>query len=168
MSLWLLIAPLFAFHPVTHHSTLPVAYTAAPPVVVSQQASIGSETVQSTPTPPTPTPTHIVASKPVAAPPISQPAATSGSHTDWMRAAGIAPSDYPYVEYIVAHESGWNPSAVNKSSGACGLAQQLPCGKWAHQWNDPVGGLIDASGYAVARYGGWHQAYLHWLSSGNW
>lgn len=27
------------------------------------------------------------------------------------------------------HESGWNPNAVNKSSGACGIPQALPCNK---------------------------------------
>jgi hypothetical protein len=85
-----------------------------------------------------------------------------------MEAAGISPADYVYVEYVIGRESGWNPDAVNRKSGACGLGQQLPCGKWAHQWNDPIGALIDASAYAVARYGGWRQAYLHWLSHGNW
>ena len=42
----------------------------------------------------------------------------AGSHTDWMAQAGIAESDYGYVDYIVSHESGWNPNAVNASSGA--------------------------------------------------
>ena len=27
------------------------------------------------------------------------------------------------------HESGWNPNSVNKSSGACGIPQALPCNK---------------------------------------
>lgn len=27
------------------------------------------------------------------------------------------------------HESGWNPNSVNKSSGACGIPQALPCKK---------------------------------------
>jgi hypothetical protein len=30
----------------------------------------------------------------------------SGSHEDWMAAAGIAPSDYGYVDYIISHEIG--------------------------------------------------------------
>lgn len=30
---------------------------------------------------------------------------------------------------IVTIESGWNPKAVNRSSGACGLPQALPCSK---------------------------------------
>lgn len=31
------------------------------------------------------------------------------------------------------HESGWNPNAVNKSSGACGIPQSLPCNKIKNQ-----------------------------------
>lgn len=30
---------------------------------------------------------------------------------------------------IIMHESGFNPNSVNKSSGACGLFQALPCNK---------------------------------------
>lgn len=30
---------------------------------------------------------------------------------------------------IVSHESGWNANNVNKSSGACGLFQFVPCSK---------------------------------------
>lgn len=85
-----------------------------------------------------------------------------------MRAAGIAESDWLYVEYIMGKESGGRPSAVNKSSGACGLFQQLPCGKWAHTWNDPVGAMIDASSYAKARYGSWAGAYQFWIAHHYW
>jgi len=31
------------------------------------------------------------------------------------------------------HESGWNPNSVNRSSGACGIPQALPCSKIANQ-----------------------------------
>ena len=31
--------------------------------------------------------------------------------------------------YLWDHESGWNPNSVNKSSGACGIPQALPCNK---------------------------------------
>lgn len=30
---------------------------------------------------------------------------------------------------IINNESGFNPGAINKSSGACGLGQALPCSK---------------------------------------
>jgi hypothetical protein len=36
---------------------------------------------------------------------------------------------WPMVEQLINGESGWNPYAINKSSGACGLFQSLPCSK---------------------------------------
>ncbi len=89
--------------------------------------------------------------------------AATGSHTEWMRAAGISPVDYQYVEFVIGKESGWNPSAVNKSSGACSLAQSLPCSKIGADWQNPVTALRWANSY-VARYGGWAGAYQWWLS----
>jgi hypothetical protein len=96
------------------------------------------------------------------------PAAVTGDKFDWMRAAGIPQADWNYVDFIIGHESGWNPNAVNPSSGACGLGQQLPCGKWPHQWDDPVGALIDAHAYAMSRYGSWAAAYQFWVGHGHW
>lgn len=94
--------------------------------------------------------------------------AASGSKDQWLAASGIPASDWGYVDYIISHESGWNPDAVNASSGACGLAQQLPCGKWPNTWNDPVGALKDAHTYAVDRYGSWAGAYHHWAVNHWW
>src|SRR5262249_48883980 len=43
----------------------------------------------------------------------------AGSHSDWMRAAGIAESDFGYVDYIISHESGWVATKSNYAgSGA--------------------------------------------------
>jgi hypothetical protein len=113
----------------------------------------------------TPATAPTVASTPALAP---QAVSYGGSHQDWMQAAGIPQSEWFYVEYVMNRESGGNPNAVNASSGACGLFQQLPCGKWAHPWNDPVGAMIDATGYANARYGGWAGAYSAWLRQSWW
>ena len=33
------------------------------------------------------------------------------------------------MDRIITHESGYNPNAINSSSGACGLGQALPCSK---------------------------------------
>lgn len=49
---------------------------------------------------------------------------------------GWSEYDYECLVKIVNHESGWNPNAVNKSSGACGLAQALPCNKMASAGSD--------------------------------
>ncbi|WP_246159772.1 transglycosylase SLT domain-containing protein [Microbacterium rhizomatis] len=91
-----------------------------------------------------------------------------GSSADWMTAAGIAQSDWGYVDYIVSHESGWNPNATNSSSGACGLVQALPCSKVPGNGYDPVDNLRWGTGYAVGRYGSWAGAYSFWISNNWW
>lgn len=96
------------------------------------------------------------------------PVASGGSKEQWMAQAGIPQSDWQYVDYIVSHESGWKSSSINPSSGSCGLLQQLPCGKWSHQWDDPVGALIDGTQYANERYGSWAGAFSAWTNKHWW
>jgi soluble lytic murein transglycosylase-like protein len=91
-----------------------------------------------------------------------------GSPAQWMAAAGIAQSDWGYVDYIVKRESGWNPNATNRSSGACGLVQALPCSKVPGNGYNPVDNLRWGSGYASGRYGGWAGAYAFWVSHNWW
>ncbi|QIK62228.1 transglycosylase SLT domain-containing protein [Leucobacter viscericola] len=91
-----------------------------------------------------------------------------GSPAEWMAAAGIAESDWGYVDYIASRESGWNPNATNAGSGACGLIQALPCSKVPGNGYDPVDNLRWASGYAVGRYGSWAAAYDFWTSNHWW
>lgn len=47
----------------------------------------------------------------------------AGDHTHWMKQAHIPRSDWAGINYIVSAESGWNPHAVNPSSGTYGLGQ---------------------------------------------
>ena len=91
-----------------------------------------------------------------------------GAPAEWMAAAGIAESDWGYVDYIVSRESGWNPNATNKSSGACGLVQALPCSKVPGNGYDPVDNLRWANGYAVGRYGSWAGAQAFWAKNHWW
>ncbi len=96
-----------------------------------------------------------------------------GSHADWMRAAGIAASDFGYVSYIIDHESGWVCTKWNyRGSGAYGLGQAMPAGKMAAYGSDymtnPVTQLRWANAYAVGRYGSWAAAYGHWLARHSW
>lgn len=130
--------------------------------------------VKPKPTPP-PAPKPEVASssksKPAAAKkaPASTPRYTGGgSKEEWMSGAGIASSDWPYVDYIVSRESGWNPNATNKSSGACGLVQALPCSKVPGNGYNPVDNLRWGNGYAVGRYGSWAAAYNFWSRNHWW
>ncbi len=96
--------------------------------------------------------------------PVQSSPQVSGSKADWLAASGIPQSEWGYVDSIVTKESGWNPNAVNSSSGACGLGQQLPCGKWAGAWNDPVAALVAMNGY-VQKYGGWAGAVSFWQTN---
>lgn len=87
-----------------------------------------------------------------------------------MAAAGIDKSDYTYVDYIVARESGWRPFATNGATW--GLCQALPGSKMASAGSDwqsnPVTQLKWCNGYAKGRYGSWAAAYNHWLSAHSW
>lgn len=86
----------------------------------------------------------------------------TGDKHSWLAASGIPEANWGHVDAIVTRESGWNPNAVNASSGACGLGQQLPCGKWAGQWNNPIHALRAMNQYVLARYGSWQNAVGFW------
>lgn len=113
-----------------------------------------------------PKPAPVVKKTPVAA--FAPPLYTGGgSPADWMTAVGIPASDWGYVDYIIGRESGWNPNATNRSSGACGLAQVYPCSKLANAY-DPIVNLTWANGYANGRYGSWAGAYTFWINNHWW
>ena len=96
----------------------------------------------------------------------------AGSHEDWMAMAGISPSDYGYVNFIIERESHWNPLSRNRSSGATGLCQALPGSKMASAGADwatnPITQLRWCNGYAVGRYGSWAKAYQFWTQHHWW
>lgn len=103
-----------------------------------------------------------------------------------MAAAGIASGDYPYVDFIISHESGWCPTKMQGQVGYCppyapaevpsylgyGLGQATPGTKMASfgaDWQtNPVTQLRWATSYAVGRYGSWGAAYNHWQTYHNW
>jgi hypothetical protein len=95
----------------------------------------------------------------------------TGSKADWMQAAGIDPSQYQYVDYIIGRESGWNPASV--SANRCiGLGQKCnassliaACPSWQ---TDPVCQLNHFSGYANGRYGSWQGAWQFWSVNHWW
>ena len=93
----------------------------------------------------------------------------AGSHEDWMAAAGIAPGDYGYVNYIFTRESGWRPGAVSPN-GYYGLGQTNlsklsgACPNWE---SDPVCQIRLFDSYK-ARYGTWADAYNFWTSHHWW
>lgn len=115
----------------------------------------------------------IAAAKKARARMIVATALPAGSHADWMAAAGIAASDYGYVDYIISRESGWGVTKSNYAgSGAYGLGQALPASKMAPYGADymtnPVTQLKWANTYAVKRYGSWANAYNFWIVRRYW
>ncbi len=108
--------------------------------------------------------------------------------TGIMAAAGIASSDYGYVDYIISHESGWCYTKWQGQVGYCpasysqvhdpssgygyGLCQATPGIKMSSAGGDwatsPLTQLKWCSGYAHDRYGSWYGAYTHWLNYRNW
>ena len=91
--------------------------------------------------------------------------AVSGTCADWMSAAGI--SDIYNATILLNKESHCNPSAVNPSSGACGLAQELPCGKSGCSLGDGACQMAWMNSYVLRRYGSWANAVAFHLSH-NW
>lgn len=95
----------------------------------------------------------------------------SGSHTDWMNAAGIPAKDQGYVNYIFSQESSWRPNAKNPSGKYVGLGQTNPnvlsaaCQSWE---SDPVCQIIFFDGYAKRRYGSWEKAWDFWTKNHWW
>lgn len=75
--------------------------------------------------------------------------------------------------FIIDHESGWNPTNQNASSGAYGLGQALPAGKMAPYGDDymtnPKTQLKWMYAYMTegSRYGSIEAAYNFWLAH-NW
>ena len=49
---------------------------------------------------------------------------------------GWSEEDYQYLVLLWNRESSWNPNAVNKKSGACGIPQSLPCSKMVSEGSD--------------------------------
>ncbi|MEU3513876.1 transglycosylase SLT domain-containing protein [Streptomyces sp. NPDC006654] len=71
---------------------------------------------------------------------------------------------------IVSHESGWNPSATNSSSGAYGLVQALPGSKMASAGSDwktnPATQIKWGLDYMNSRYGSPSAAWSFWQANG--
>lgn len=53
-----------------------------------------------------------------------------------VKSYGWSDYDWDCLVKLWNRESGWNPNAVNKRSGACGIPQSLPCSKMAVEGTD--------------------------------
>lgn len=82
-----------------------------------------------------------------------------GSCAEWIAAAGI--KEVAVANELIRRESGCNPYAINKSSGACGVAQELPCGKSGCALGDGACQVRWMNKYCLERYGSWSAALSH-------
>ena len=96
--------------------------------------------------------------------PKTLPYTGGGDETTWLAASNISQDNWGYADYIVGNESHWNPNAINSSSGACGLAQALPCSKVPGNPYNPIDSLNWMNGYVNGRYGSWAGAYNWWVA----
>ena len=53
-----------------------------------------------------------------------------------VKSYGWSDYDWECLVKLWNRESGWNPNAVNRRSGACGIPQSLPCSKMASAGSD--------------------------------
>ncbi|MEV6807237.1 transglycosylase SLT domain-containing protein [Streptomyces sp. NPDC051129] len=83
----------------------------------------------------------------------------------------VAGGQFQCFSNIVDHESSWNYQAVNASSGAYGLFQALPAGKYASAGADwrtnPATQIKWGLNYMNERYGSPCQAWSFW-SANHW
>ena len=94
----------------------------------------------------------------------------AGSHEDWMAAAGISPSDFGYVNYIITKESTWRPTATNGQYYGLyqtSIANLQRHGCTGELLSNPICQLKSADIYRT-RYGSWEQAYNAWKAKGWW
>lgn len=85
-----------------------------------------------------------------------------------MGGYGFGDDQWPCLEKLWTHESGWSQYAVNASSGAYGIPQALPGNKMGAGWqDDPVVQINWGLKYIKDRYKTPCGAYSHWQSQ-NW
>ena len=82
----------------------------------------------------------------------------------------VPPAQFASFSKIVEHESGWNHTATNSSSGAYGLVQALPGSKMSSAGADwktnPATQIKWGLNYMNERYGSPNGAWAFWQSHG--
>ena len=165
------VAELAAAAPQSYRADLGAAVTAS-------SSRDDSVTVELEPTPtPTPAPTSPSGSGSSAAASGSagivgdDPASIKALAKDLLAEAGLS-GQWSCFDYIITHESNWNPRAENASSGAYGLPQSLPGSKMASIADDwqtnPATQIKWAIGYMNAVYGSPCGAYNFWLANSHY
>ena len=82
-----------------------------------------------------------------------------------LSSLGVSGANLDAAITLAKRESSCNEYSVNKSSGACGAFQSLPCGKWGAPGTDQY--YLGAINYANSRYGS-YSAALSFSYANNW
>ncbi|MCW5249114.1 MULTISPECIES: transglycosylase SLT domain-containing protein [unclassified Streptomyces] len=105
----------------------------------------------------------------IAAAPAQAAAPASSAQATAKKMIGNA-AEYQCFDRIVQHESSWNVTATNASSGAYGLVQALPASKMASAGSDwrtnPATQIKWGVDYMKDRYGSACDAWTFWQSHG--
>ncbi|MGW4023163.1 aggregation-promoting factor C-terminal-like domain-containing protein [Streptomyces sp. NPDC005009] len=106
----------------------------------------------------------------IAAAPAQAATTTSASSAQATAKKMIGNSaEFQCFSKIVQHESSWNPSATNASSGAYGLVQALPASKMASAGSDwktnPATQIKWGLDYMKDRYGSACDAWSFWQAN---
>src|SRR5882672_6540968 len=147
--------------------------TAAPKAQVAsgnpKKAIEGTQTaIAEIPKPPDPTAViEPQPAQPIEPTPTPTPQAPTGDHEQLLADAGVPADQWLAADKIIQLESSWRTTAVEPTTGACGLAQELPCGKSGCVPSDTVCTLKWANTYVVSRYGSWVAA-LSFHYTNNW
>ena len=79
-------------------------------------------------------------------------------------------AQWPYLDLLWNRESGWDPTAINATSGAYGIPQALPAGKMISAGADwrtnPLTQIRWGLQYIATRYGSPQAAWTHEAASG--
>ncbi|MFD8084685.1 transglycosylase SLT domain-containing protein [Kitasatospora sp. NPDC059722] len=97
-------------------------------------------------------------------------AANAATASPQAIAAQIVPANQlASFSQIISHESGWNVTATNPSSGSYGLGQALPASKMASAGADwktnPATQIKWALDYMNTRYGSPNAAWTFWQAN---
>ncbi|MCM2414394.1 MULTISPECIES: transglycosylase SLT domain-containing protein [unclassified Streptomyces] len=106
---------------------------------------------------------------PAMAAPSAAPTSAGASAQDAAKQMIGDDAQFQCFSNIVSHESGWNPSATNASSGAYGLVQALPGSKMASAGSDwqsnPKTQIKWGMDYMNERYGSPCGAWSFWQAN---
>ena len=95
-------------------------------------------------------------------------ASPTGSCAEWIANAGI--TDVANANELIRRESHCDPNAFGSMTAqgrACGVAQELPCGKSGCSLGDGACQVKWMNGYVIGHYGSWANAVAH-HNANNW